>query len=107
MVTADGAHEGGSDIYADLRVDDHLDPVVELSRLLDMHEVCLDKAHVAGTTPWTTDLLAQVAAMTDRLGFRPVDGGTAAVLDALARWATDNYLSGRLRQDGVDNEAPG
>ena len=104
VVTANGAHEGGSDIYADLRVDDHLDPVVELSRLLDLHEVCLDKAHVAGTTPWTTELLAQVAAMTDRLGFRPADTGTAAVLDALARWSTDNYLSGRLRQDGIDNE---
>ena len=39
VVTPDGAYEGGSDEYADLRVDDHLDPVLELGRLYDIREL--------------------------------------------------------------------
>jgi len=104
VVTENGAHEGGSDVYADLRVDDHLDPVHELSRLLDIHEVCLDKNHVSGSTPWDDELVGEVTRMLDRVGFRPETNDRAGANSALNRWAMDNYLSRRILEDGVDNE---
>ncbi|HET7530147.1 MAG TPA: DUF1028 domain-containing protein [Mycobacteriales bacterium] len=43
VVTPDGGYGGGSDVFVDLRVDDHPQPVGELSRLLDLHEVFFGK----------------------------------------------------------------
>lgn len=104
VVTENGAHEGGSDIYADLRVDDHLDPVVELSRLVDIHEVCLDKTHVAGSVPVSDSAIRELAMMLDRIGFQPDSSGRDDVLATLKRWADDNYLSRRLLDDAIDKE---
>lgn len=39
VVGAGAGYGGGSDIAVDLRVDDHPNPVVELGRLLDIHEL--------------------------------------------------------------------
>lgn len=42
LVVRDGAGYGGADdLEIDLRVDDHVEPVVELSRLLDLHDLYL------------------------------------------------------------------
>jgi uncharacterized Ntn-hydrolase superfamily protein len=104
VVTENGAHEGGSDIYADLRVDDHLDPVLELSRLLDIHEVCLDKTHQADSLPLTGSTADEVAMMLDRVGYQPAGVDPDAVSRALRRWTDDNYLSGRLLEGAIDSE---
>ncbi|MGI8416938.1 MAG: DUF1028 domain-containing protein [Nakamurella sp.] len=104
VVTENGAHEGGCDIYADLRVDDHLDPVVELSRLVDIQEVSLDKTHQAGSVPVSEAALRELAMMLDRVGFQPESADRPDVLAALKRWADDNYLARRLLDDAIDNE---
>lgn len=39
VVTPGGGYGGGSDMLVDLRVDDHQDPVGELARLLELHEL--------------------------------------------------------------------
>ena len=39
VVNADGGFFDGSDVSVDLRVDDHVDPVPELARLLEVHDV--------------------------------------------------------------------
>ena len=46
MVKEKGSYGGYNDRYIDLRVDDHPDPIVELARLLDLHEMYFHK-----TTP--------------------------------------------------------
>lgn len=44
LVASPGAgYGGGSDIAVDLRVDDHADPVRELARLLDIHDLLFGK----------------------------------------------------------------
>jgi uncharacterized Ntn-hydrolase superfamily protein len=45
VVERDGGYAGLSDVLVDLRVDDHPDPIVELGRLLDMHERLFGKTH--------------------------------------------------------------
>jgi uncharacterized Ntn-hydrolase superfamily protein len=106
VVTEDGAYEGGHDVHTDLRVDDHLDPVLELSRLLDIAEICLDKTYVAPSLPLDGALLVEVAALLDRVGFRPDGDDRASVSAALARWAGEEFLSHRiLNGDRVDSAA--
>lgn len=39
VVREGGGYDGGSDVVADLRVDDHSDPIAELDRLLGVHEL--------------------------------------------------------------------
>lgn len=47
LVVGDGKGYGGlTDRWIDLRVDDHTDPVAELSRLLSLHRLYLDKPSV-------------------------------------------------------------
>jgi uncharacterized Ntn-hydrolase superfamily protein len=51
VVRADGGYGGGSDRWIDLRVDDHAAPIDELSRLLELNHLYLDR-------PDASDLLA-------------------------------------------------
>jgi uncharacterized Ntn-hydrolase superfamily protein len=87
---AGAAYGGELDLAVDLRVDDHGDPVAELARLLDLHELYFGKPDPASLLPLEGELAAEVAASLDRLGY-PSDGG-ARLAEALARWAgTENY----------------
>src|SRR5690606_38091643 len=84
LVVAKGQGYGGtSDILADLRVDDHPDPVGELGRLLDLHALYFDRPDPATLLELTGELAEEVAARLTDLGHRPGPGGLD---DALAVW---------------------
>jgi uncharacterized Ntn-hydrolase superfamily protein len=96
VVTPGGGYGGGSDVYADLRVDDHPDPVPQLSRLLDLHDIYFTKPDPDLALPLEGGLADEVRERLDRLGHDDAD------LDkALADWAgIENYeerlLPGRI-----------
>jgi uncharacterized Ntn-hydrolase superfamily protein len=70
LVVRDGAgYGGGDDIVADLRVDDHPDPVTELSRLLDLNDLYLTASTETEQVPITPDLDAEIESLVHRLGF--------------------------------------
>jgi uncharacterized Ntn-hydrolase superfamily protein len=86
---------GGSDIAVDLRVDDHPDPVVELGRLLGIHDLLFGKP----TESWpleaeTADRLRQAL---DTLGYDDPD-----LERALERAAGVENLEERLLPGAVD-----
>jgi uncharacterized Ntn-hydrolase superfamily protein len=86
---------GGSDITVDLRVDDHHDPVVELGRLLGIHDLLFGKP----TESWpleaeTADRLRQAL---DTLGYDDPD-----LERALERAAGVENLEERLLPGAVD-----
>src|SRR5947199_313881 len=82
VVTPEGGYGGGSDVYADLRVDDHPHPVAELARLLDLHDLYFGKPDDATLLPLTGNLAVELRQRLDALGH------TGADLDkALAEWA--------------------
>jgi len=96
VVTPDGGYGGGSDVLADLRVDDHPQPVPELSRLLDLHDVYFGKPDPATALPLEGDLGDEVRERLARLGHRADDVDTA-----LADWAgienfEERMLAGRI-----------
>ena len=72
LVVAPGAgYGGGSDVAVDLRVDDHRDPVVELERLLGIHELLFGRPET--TWPLEGKIADRLRAALDALGYRQGD----------------------------------
>ena len=86
---------GGSDIAVDLRVDDHPDPVVDLGRLLRMHDLLFGKP--TETWPLEGDVADRLRRALDALGYRDPD-----LLDALEHAAGVENLEERLVPGAVD-----
>jgi uncharacterized Ntn-hydrolase superfamily protein len=98
VVTPAGGYGGGSDVLVDLRVDDHPDPVGELSRLLDLHDLYFGRPDPAETAELTGELAADVRARLTRAGHTDDD------LDvALAGWAGVENLEERLVTGRIDS----
>ena len=104
VVTEEGAYEGGSDEYTNLRVDDHHDPVLELIRLFDLREIHLVKSDGRDAIPLAGDVIREIGVLLDRVGYPPETSADAAVIAALEMWAIDEYLSGRFHGDAIDIE---
>src|SRR4051794_34779355 len=97
VVTEAGGYGGGSDVFADLRVDDHEQPVAELARLLDLHDIYFGKPDPATALPLDGDLADDVRKRLAGLGHNDVD------LDkALADWAGIENYEERLLPGAID-----
>jgi uncharacterized Ntn-hydrolase superfamily protein len=97
VVTEDGAAGRGSDVYADLRVDDDDAPVPELIRLLDLHDIFFGTVDPDTLLPLTGDLLEEVRAKLAVLGH---DGSD--VEHSLDEWAGIENYEERLRPGAID-----
>jgi uncharacterized Ntn-hydrolase superfamily protein len=96
LVVGEGAgYGGGSDVAVDLRVDDHGDPVAELSRLLDIHALLFGRPE--STLPLTGDPAARLRRALDALGYVDPD-----LESALATVAGIENLEERLVPGAVD-----
>jgi uncharacterized Ntn-hydrolase superfamily protein len=82
LVVREGAgYAGGDDIAVDLRVDDHRDPVTELSRLLDLNDLYLTASTESEKVPITDELRGEIEHLLHERGY-----------DDLNSWAgTENY----------------
>src|SRR3954454_17958270 len=70
LVVKDGAgYGGGDDIVADLRVDDHADPVTELARLLDLNDLHLTASSETERVEITPELAAEIEHLVHERGF--------------------------------------
>jgi uncharacterized Ntn-hydrolase superfamily protein len=70
LVVRDGAgYGGGDDIAADLRVDDHADPVTELARLLDLNDLYPTASTETERVEITADLRAEIEHLVHERGF--------------------------------------
>ena len=82
LVVKDAAGYGGfDDIAVDLRVDDHLSPLTELARLLDLNDFYLTASTAAERVPVTPELQLELDRGAVALGSR----------DFLAWVGTENY----------------
>jgi len=90
FVVREGAGYGGlDDVACDLRVDDHPDPVTELGRLLDLHELYLTASTEEERVPVTAELEAELDERARAAGAR----------DFHAWVGTENYEM-RVAPDG-------
>jgi uncharacterized Ntn-hydrolase superfamily protein len=96
VVASPGAgYGGGSDIAVDLRVDDHVDPVTELARLMDIHTLLFGKPEEI--LELTGDIAARLRAALDALGWTDPD-----LEAALISCAGVENLEERMVAGGVD-----
>ncbi|HEU4546860.1 MAG TPA: putative peptidoglycan binding domain-containing protein, partial [Microlunatus sp.] len=61
---------GNDDVAVDLRVDDHADPITELSRLLDLNDLYLTASTDEEKVPVDDTLHEELDDRARRLGFR-------------------------------------
>ncbi|MDG4827141.1 DUF1028 domain-containing protein [Asanoa sp. WMMD1127] len=98
LVVARGQGYGGtSDVVADLRVDDHAQPLPELARLLDMHELLFGKPDPATLLALDGPLAAEVRGRLVAAGHEG-----ASLDDALASWAGVENLEERMVPGKID-----
>ena len=97
VVTPEGGYGGGSDVLVDLRVDDHPDPVPELGRLLDLHQLYFERPDPEACAQLEGELADRVRALLARKGFDDPD------LDkALSDWASVENLEERMVRGRID-----
>ncbi|MFD0822327.1 DUF1028 domain-containing protein, partial [Micromonospora zhanjiangensis] len=105
VVARGGGYGGSSDVLVDLRVDDHPDPVGELTRLLDMHALLFGKPDPDTLLDLTGELATEVAARLAAVG-HPVRTDNPLRADALdaamASWAGVENLEERLVPGRID-----
>jgi uncharacterized Ntn-hydrolase superfamily protein len=71
LVVREGAgYGGGDDIAVDLRVDDHVHPVQELGRLLDLNDLYLTASTDEEKVPVTDELREELEAIAQAAGAR-------------------------------------
>jgi uncharacterized Ntn-hydrolase superfamily protein len=92
-----GPAAGGTDVVADLRVDSAAQPLAELGRLLDLHEVYAGTPDPRTLLALEGGLADEVRARLDRLGHSERD-----LSAALAGWAGLQNLSDRMVAGRID-----
>ena len=102
LVVAKGMGYGGtSDVLADLRVDDHPDPVTELARLLEMHTLYFERPDPATLIDLTGPIGDEVRERLTTAGHP--SGPTVPELDAaLESWAGIENLEERIVAGAID-----
>jgi uncharacterized Ntn-hydrolase superfamily protein len=98
LVAAKGMGYGGtSDVWVDLRVDDHPDPVAELLRLMELHTLYFERPDPATLIPLSGEVASEVRTLLTSLNETDPD------LDrALASWAGIENLEERLVAGSID-----
>jgi len=83
VVREGGGYGGGTDRYLDLRVDDHPDPVVEIGRLVDLHELYFPPSGPRDIVRLDEGLIREIQEALARLGYwsGPVDGAWSAEME--------------------------
>jgi uncharacterized Ntn-hydrolase superfamily protein len=102
LVVSPGAgYGGGNDVLADLRVDDHLQPINELVRLLDLHDLYFGTPRPEDLLALEDPLLSEVADLLGSVGFTPQGADPTDVRQALWDWAGVENLEERVPEDNV------
>jgi uncharacterized Ntn-hydrolase superfamily protein len=68
VVRTGGGYGGRNDRYIDLRVDDHLEPIAELRRLLDLHRLYLAKSAPEELIPVSEDITRELQTILQKTG---------------------------------------
>jgi uncharacterized Ntn-hydrolase superfamily protein len=98
LVVAKGMGYGGtSDVLADLRVDDHPDPVTELARLLELHTLYFERPDPATLIPLSGDIADEVRTRLEKAGHTGPD-----LDEVLANWAGIENLEERIVAGAID-----
>jgi uncharacterized Ntn-hydrolase superfamily protein len=94
LVVREGAGYGFDDVAVDLRVDDHPDPVPELTRLLGIHELLHRPPPEEDRLPLTRVLRAELEELARTLGAEDLDAWVGA--ENYEMRVTEDYVDRRV-----------
>ena len=102
LVVSPGAgYGGGNDVLADLRVDDDPEPLTELARLLDLHDLYFGTSREEDLLPLKGPLVSEVGSLLASVGHTPCSEQPADVRQALWDWAGVENLEERVPESEV------
>ena len=96
VVKSGAGYGGGDDVLADLRVDDHPDPVSELARLADLRDLYFGSTPPEDFLALEGDLLDEVCRLLAAVGAEPAGSDPATVREDLWGWASIENLEDRF-----------
>ncbi|HUS17940.1 MAG TPA: DUF1028 domain-containing protein [Chloroflexia bacterium] len=103
VVRKEGGYAGFNDRYIDLRVDDHMAPIAELRRILDLHQLYFQPPDPASLLPLTGPTLTEVRALLHATGhLQTVPSAPSwdpATQAAFTAFAERENLEDRLQSD--------
>jgi uncharacterized Ntn-hydrolase superfamily protein len=107
VVRPGGGYEGHTDRYVDLRVDDHPDAPAELARVFEVYdrEMLIRNDPLLEATPTLVAELQRRLAALGRLDGDPHGTYDAATRQAIAGYAGEINLEGKLRDDDLIYES--
>jgi len=103
VVRRHAGYGGFDDQMVDLRVDDHPQPIPELSRLLDLWRLYFEKASPESLLPVDDALLERLRSALERAGRLGEDASSEQLWLALKAWVSEENLEERVTsQEAID-----
>ncbi|GAB3800798.1 DUF1028 domain-containing protein [Virgibacillus kimchii] len=106
VVKEKGGYLGANDRYIDLRVDDHPDPIKELIRIYNLHQLYFSKPKEENILEIKGEVKAEVATQLQRLGYlKKTNVDSEALHKGLTAFLhTENFEERELEKGKLDKE---
>ncbi|MHA2251691.1 MAG: DUF1028 domain-containing protein [Candidatus Kariarchaeaceae archaeon] len=97
-----GGYGGGSDVWIDVRVDDHQEPIKELTRIFSIYSLTLlEREDPGNITELTPGVLKRIAhALVDKGYLSAMTEVQGDIIDGLTRWIHTENFENKNRNDG-------
>jgi uncharacterized Ntn-hydrolase superfamily protein len=95
-----GGYGGHTDRWIDLRVDDHLQPIAELRRLIDLHSLYFERPPVDSLLELKGDLAIEVISALNRVNVPVASAHPEALWEGLDQWSGRENLEERMIRAG-------
>jgi uncharacterized Ntn-hydrolase superfamily protein len=105
VVREGGGYGGDNDRVVDLRVDDHPDPIRELIRIRGLHTLYFGETKPEDVVAIEGEVMRDVAASLERLGYREEGADDEAPLDSLSAFIRTENFEEREQERGYLDRA--
>jgi uncharacterized Ntn-hydrolase superfamily protein len=105
VVREGGGYGGDNDRVVDLRVDDHPEPIRELTRIRDLHTLYFGETKPDDVVAVDGDVKREVAVALGRLGYLEEGANDEALLDALSAFIRTENFEKREQERGYLDRA--
>jgi uncharacterized Ntn-hydrolase superfamily protein len=97
-----GGYGGGSDVYIDVRVDDHPNATAELRRVFEMYSmILLEREDPKNITELTSEVFARISTKLIELKYLDDDTQDKDIIgNAFTRWIHTENFENKIRDDG-------
>ncbi len=101
VLRENGGYGGGSDVYVDVRVDDHPEAVSELRRVFEIYSLCLlEREDPSEVTELSDEVYRRIGERFIELGIIEEGSSTEQISAAFLQWMHTENFENKIRRDG-------